>query len=1482
MSTTLPSIKTVIRIDIIPAGTRAQTLEFTHRFNLRIRPIELDISEALVQTILQAFDSSVQTYVDEEVKLKAVLNYGDDRQSVILNQRFADVSPVVNSVQLKLLQPVPDDIGPSRLVFIGREIAQTVIDKLRIRFAPEIDNTPFLRPKNTKVSTNVSIGNNLKNVTLNSLSLSNGVIGSQDSYTNLDFENEVIRRWYTDDFKSVELNIDYTDYNNFVFYSSATMRLLTFREKLKSIENLNNERIQFINNSYTANSNSAGSLQVQQQTAELSSKIENIIRGFDQYEQYLYSTPSGSNLPYSASAYYADTGVEYNSISYWPKSGSVLYAVTSSQAEEWFSTQLEIAKRFDEFNENNLVNTIPSHIREDINSDAYVTFVTMVGHLFDNIKPYVDQFPFIYSRNLDPNYELSKDLVSDIADSFGFKLPSVQSKTGLSKAVIGTNAEQSTREITTELHKRLLHNFPLFTKTKGTKSALQILIKTLGLSSEFLNIKETAVPTEETYSTYEEYSNGIKFDGLSGSYIELPIAASSRTSKTLQVNCSFASPQTTTILNGDDLWSLQVVKHPTNNSLGRLELTTGSSYVKILTSSYTEIFDDKLINFAIVNTNDSTRLVVNKLYNTDVLYSSSMEVSSSVINFNNIWNSTNKIYLGGSGSLVVNPYIGTLDEVRLWSSSLSDKAIINNANDPGSITGDGVEDSLYALYVQLSFNRVPFSGSITNILNESPYLQKNTSPSLSTLLTQNISGANVTRYSREIKQYSLIAGSLTYTNNKVVVAPPPVFTISSLDQDGVKTLSRTRSIKKPETKINAAGKNIISISTSPTDIINQNISRTLGAQNVNAVLGLPRSYSKAISALTRLRNLYNEYYKVDVNINLYIQVVEQINSLLTQIIDYFIPARASLLRGITIEPNLLERTEINALKNIRVYGKNTRKTLDAVSSLTSSAPDYQATFNVSDNIPYEEVRKVTGSIANYTSSIVNGSPYFSGVTSSLSGIISLESSSILRASTSSLNGLISEHTTEILTSSLHYYYLKHIDYYTLALADAAESNWADVKKKNVENSGIDTRISEVNKFKFNSKNQGSPGSEPYGRIYPRKLFTYEISADRPGGVTSLNQDALYAITPSANFADEGVYTYYNSPTGVYYFDVTNFQYTYVRPVNIETATTWSFNSAYNLYDVAYQNVQTNDTNLSQEQIRDAIRGNGRLYVFIGRASYVPPETGQAYYLNSVPTTIPPSLDLTNWEPLKFLPFKGFEPRRVIFVGDPILNNYKTTTVSINKAIDRPTRAVDLLQVQEVPGNSQVTGQLLLQNLLSLLAIQSNTTNIRVRFYRTAEARNADISRSVTTVPTGSHGVLLDMSIYTTDIENINPSVQFVSDGSPPSGIIYYTIDNLTPGEQSSINLYLYYFAYEIQTRVPRGYLRKHYRFFRDNSTAKKRRDYIGCLNTQETTYDKLPPVQVILAEGRQLVVADSISTTQIIPDGEGSSGGTAGGTINVL
>jgi hypothetical protein len=284
------------------------------------------------------------------------------------------------------------------------------------------------------------------------------------------------------------------------------------------------------------------------------------------------------------------------------------------------------------------------------------------------------------------------------------------------------------------------------------------------------------------------------------------------------------------------------------------------------------------------------------------------------------------VYIGGSGSIkTTNNFDGIIDEIRSWGEYTTDDRFIKYAYDPGTYDGNTYTSAYTHLYGLLTFAQ-PSPSITSSIINESPYQYVNTIPSFT---TYGFTTASYIRLSRTIRQDTPIVGSSIYTNKKINVAPPPVFTQTSLDSNGQKVLSRRNSIVAiPDKQYINSGKNIVSFAISPTDFINQNILRTMGPIDVNYTIGNPTDIFKTkYVELENLQNSYNQYYGETINSNQYIDFFKNVVEAPSEFAEEIIPARAKLLNGVTIQPTILQRNKIVLTQPLLVDGTDTR-TLD--------------------------------------------------------------------------------------------------------------------------------------------------------------------------------------------------------------------------------------------------------------------------------------------------------------------------------------------------------------------------------------------------------------------------------------------------------------------------------------------------------------------------------------------------------------------------
>ena len=98
-------------------------------------------------------------------------------------------------------------------------------------------------------------------------------------------------RWSLLDKKEVSISVDYTNYENFVHFSSAYTRLENFTYKVGLIENYTNQITSIIGTEGT-------NIEYSSSKATLTGQITDIIKNLDGYEYFLYfNRRSAQSLP---------------------------------------------------------------------------------------------------------------------------------------------------------------------------------------------------------------------------------------------------------------------------------------------------------------------------------------------------------------------------------------------------------------------------------------------------------------------------------------------------------------------------------------------------------------------------------------------------------------------------------------------------------------------------------------------------------------------------------------------------------------------------------------------------------------------------------------------------------------------------------------------------------------------------------------------------------------------------------------------------------------------------------------------------------------------------------------------------------------------------------------------------------------------------------------------------------------------------------
>ena len=196
------------------------------------------------------------------------LNFGNNDLVIAVNAAYVNENGN-GYLLIKLYEPLPTDFDIKSTLWIVDQISNPVAYEVDIQVeAEQVKELNKLRGPNFKIKIAEKIGQATQYYSYNSL-FSSPISSSIQQ----------LMSYYED--KAIQINVDYTDFSNFIHFSSATERVNNFVYKLGLIENYNK---QIVSQSAIVGNTAivTGSIQT------IKSNIDNIINKFDNYEYYLY------------------------------------------------------------------------------------------------------------------------------------------------------------------------------------------------------------------------------------------------------------------------------------------------------------------------------------------------------------------------------------------------------------------------------------------------------------------------------------------------------------------------------------------------------------------------------------------------------------------------------------------------------------------------------------------------------------------------------------------------------------------------------------------------------------------------------------------------------------------------------------------------------------------------------------------------------------------------------------------------------------------------------------------------------------------------------------------------------------------------------------------------------------------------------------------------------------------------------------------
>ena len=215
--------------------------------------------------IISSSDAFIQYRENADYFVDFLLNFGNDQQIISNNLRLDVTTEIEPSLLVKLYEPLPSNFNVKDTLWVVEEISTPqayIVEFPEITFVP--NDFQFIKGPNYSIKVTQQVGESTQEYSYNTL-LGTNITSSSDQLKN------ILNR------KEININIDYTDYNNFIHFSSANTRLENFYYKVSLIQ-ANQEAI----NNLPLEASSYSSSK-----AEISTRTTKIIEAFDGYDYFL-------------------------------------------------------------------------------------------------------------------------------------------------------------------------------------------------------------------------------------------------------------------------------------------------------------------------------------------------------------------------------------------------------------------------------------------------------------------------------------------------------------------------------------------------------------------------------------------------------------------------------------------------------------------------------------------------------------------------------------------------------------------------------------------------------------------------------------------------------------------------------------------------------------------------------------------------------------------------------------------------------------------------------------------------------------------------------------------------------------------------------------------------------------------------------------------------------------------------------------------
>ncbi len=698
--------------------------------------------------------------------------------------------------------------------------------------------------------------------------------------------------------KQTELNIDYSEFENFIIFSSAELRIKLFLNKISNISNLHSKILSLENGAISA-SNIFISMSYSNDTTTYKDQLESIYNSFDGFESYLYTQPD-------------------------IVSGSL---TVGSELDTYISSAID----FDKLNKDSLLNNTPNYVLNENENSDYLIFLSMIGHHFDNLYVYLDKVPTLQYADSSLSSSYVSVFANTLLEQFGWNpISSFDTKT-IENTYITSSTQYSHDEKNKIIWNRILQNLPLLYKTKGTVECIKILANVYGIPQNILNIKEFGgnnIYTEDNSSYTFDFRYYFTSYNKNNEYVMIPYGSDIKSVEfKFKLNPDYLYEQNKSfslIKKDNNDWYVYVTKLMAND-LGTITLNISGSELSI---TNVPIFNGKIYNVLATKETVSSsfdagtgtyvpgklKFRVTHIEDDQLVFDQTKETLLTT-QYLNKFTSGSTLYIGNYTSN--NEIVGCIDKINVWTKELDESAYIEHCKNFDCYTdydGNNTYSDLVFKYtfdypVSL-FTGSYSSGSYVSIENANKYYT--TTASAYNFKENGVEIIDCIPYSASIYPHQFEEIDLRQ-NIQIKNGGPNRYKNIKINKATETVMARLMPFERSTVSNTiTADSNLVGVYISPFKTRDDDIINFIGNSNFLDKIGDPSNlYESKYSNLETLKTQYNKN-----NLSEKIFYTEFI----TLFRNYFdtsffenvkqvFPARTRILTGIVIEPTIIERNK---------------------------------------------------------------------------------------------------------------------------------------------------------------------------------------------------------------------------------------------------------------------------------------------------------------------------------------------------------------------------------------------------------------------------------------------------------------------------------------------------------------------------------------------------------------------------------------------